>query len=74
MTVQKISISLPSDLVRFIEQYKNNQGCGSRSQVVETALLLLQERELAIAYQQANQEIDSDWDITVGDGLGDETW
>lgn len=45
-----------------------------RSQVIEVALQLLREQELEEAYREANQEVDSDWELTVADGLADETW
>jgi antitoxin ParD1/3/4 len=74
VATEKISISLSSSLVRFIETYKNTHQHKSRSQVIETALQLLQQQELEAAYREANQEIDSDWEVTVADGLADETW
>ncbi|MBO3460226.1 ribbon-helix-helix protein, CopG family [Aetokthonos hydrillicola Thurmond2011] len=74
MNVEKISISLPVFLVEFIENYKQNRGCKSRSQVIEEALELLRNRELEESYRQASAEIDSTWDITVADGLADEAW
>lgn len=74
MQVEKISVSLPKALVQFIEIYKATHQCKSRSQVIEMALQQLQEYELEQAYHEANQEIDPDWEITVADGLTDETW
>jgi metal-responsive CopG/Arc/MetJ family transcriptional regulator len=74
MQSQKISISLPSSLMGFIEHYKSVKGCKSRSQVIEYALILLQEQELEAAYRNASAEVEEDWDITVADGLADETW
>mgnify|MGYP005845012297 CR=1 FL=1 len=74
MQSQKISISLPAELMRFIEHYQTANKCKSRSRVIEKALILLQEQELELAYQQANIEVDTDWDITIADGLVDETW
>ncbi|CBN57371.1 MULTISPECIES: ribbon-helix-helix domain-containing protein [Kamptonema] len=71
---EKISISLPTSLVKFIETYKITKGCQSPSQVIEVALELLQNQELESAYRQASSEIDSAWDITIADGLTDETW
>lgn len=57
MQVDKISVSLPQQLVKFVEAYKDTHNCKSRSQVIELALHLLQEKELKIAYNQANEEI-----------------
>jgi antitoxin ParD1/3/4 len=74
MNAEKLSISLPPILVEFIEYYKLAKGCKSRSQVVEEALELLRSRELEDAYRQASAEVDSCWDVTIADGLADETW
>jgi antitoxin ParD1/3/4 len=74
MQSQKLSISLPTSLVQFIEHYKAIAGLQSRSVVIAEALKLLQERELEQAYRDASQEVDPAWDVTVGDGLTDETW
>jgi metal-responsive CopG/Arc/MetJ family transcriptional regulator len=74
MQSQKLSISLPSSLVTFVEHYKAIAGCQSRSMVIVEALQLLQERELEQAYRYASQEVDPLWDVTVKDGLTDETW
>ena len=74
MSTEKISSSLPASLVQFIENYKITKGCKSRSQVIELALDLLRYQELEQAYGEASAEIDADWELTVGDGLTDETW
>jgi metal-responsive CopG/Arc/MetJ family transcriptional regulator len=74
MQVEKISVSLPKTLIQFIEVYKTAHQCKSRSQVIEVALQQLQEHELEQAYHEANQEIDPDWELTIADGLADETW
>ena len=74
MKAEKLSISLPPSLVEFIENYKFNKGCKSRSQVIEEALELLRNRELEEAYPEASAEVDSDWNVTVADGLAHETW
>ena len=61
--------------MRFIEHYQVVKRCKSRSPVIEEALVLLQEKELEFAYQQASAEVDpADWDVTLADGLNDETW
>lgn len=74
MQTEKISISLPSPLVRFVENYKITKGCKSRSQVIELALDLLRYQDLEQAYREASTEIDEDWELTAGEGLADETW
>jgi metal-responsive CopG/Arc/MetJ family transcriptional regulator len=74
MQAEKLSISLPSSLVQFIENYKLIKGCKSRSQVIELAIELLRYQELEQAYREAAPEFNPEWDLTVGDGLIDETW
>jgi metal-responsive CopG/Arc/MetJ family transcriptional regulator len=74
MQVEKLSISLPASLVQFLESYKVSKGCKSRSQVIELALELLRYQELEEAYREAAAEFNPEWDVTLGDGLTDETW
>ena len=74
MQVEKMSISLSPSLAAFVESYRLSHNCKSHSQVIEKALQLLQDKELQQAYCEASAEVDEDWDITIGDGLTDETW
>lgn len=74
MQTEKISISLPISLMQFVENYKISKQCKSRSQVIELALDLLRNQELEQAYREASAENDPNWEITIGDGLTDETW
>ncbi|MFM7364358.1 MAG: type II toxin-antitoxin system ParD family antitoxin [Cuspidothrix sp.] len=69
MQTEKISISLPTSLMQFVENYKISKGCKSRSQVIELALDLLRNQELEQAYREASAENDPIWEITIGDGL-----
>jgi len=73
-SAQKISISLSDRLLRFVEQYKLEKGCKSRSQVIEEALTLLETAELETAYREASSETDPDWENVAADGLNDEAW
>ena len=72
--VEKLSISLSTQLFQFLETYKTAHQRKSRSQVIEEALLLLRERELEAAYSEAGREVDPDWEVTLMDGLTDEAW
>ena len=75
MHTQKISISLPENLYYFVERYQTEQHYKSRSQVITTALRLLQKLKLETCYRAANDEIDSTLENTAGDGIdADETW
>lgn len=44
----------------------------NRSAVIQYALELLRAQELAKAYQEANSEIDHDFDACSGDGIYEE--
>jgi Arc/MetJ-type ribon-helix-helix transcriptional regulator len=74
MYAEKLSVSLSSGLVGFIEQYRATYALKSRSQVIGAALELLRQRELETAYLAASQEVDADWEQTTADGLNHETW
>ena len=56
MPAEKLSISLPSDLMRFLERYQEDKNLRTKSQVVEEALQVLRDQELERAYQQAYQQ------------------
>ena len=76
MRTEKLSISLTPDLVALIDAYRAHHAIGSRSRVIEQALLRLREEELEGAYREASDEAygNRDLDNTISDGLGDETW
>ena len=74
----KVSVSIPDEDVRFLDDYAREQGLESRSAAVHRAVRLLRTAELAEAYQAAWEEWDSsgsaDWDRTTGDDVaGDAT-
>ncbi len=73
MSVAKLSVSLPGELVGFVENYRKKRRV-NRSQVFEEAVRLLRSRELETAYRQASAESDKVWDNTAADGLADEAW
>jgi antitoxin ParD1/3/4 len=75
MHTQKISISLPQEQYKFIEDYQLQHHYKTRSEVIKAALHLLQQVELESCYREANQEIDDDFEVTSLDGLDEnETW
>lgn len=75
MHTQKISISLPKPLYDFIGSYQEAYHCKSRSEVVDKALRLLQQKQLEGCYREANSEIDSNFEVTSFDGLdNNEMW
>lgn len=74
MQAQKITISIPQPLYDFVEAYQIDHQCKSRSDVFSAALILLQQKQLEEYYREANQELNDDFDVTLEDGLDDETW
>jgi antitoxin ParD1/3/4 len=70
---QKVSVSIERPLYRFIDDYQSKSH-KSRSEIINEAVKLLREHQLEVCYKEANSEIDNAFDITVGDGLEDETW
>ena len=70
----KLSVSLPSEDVEFLDHYAESRGYDSRSAVVHRAVRMLRSSELAEAYADAWTEWwDSGqgtaWDSTSADGL-----
>ncbi|MDP3560030.1 MAG: ribbon-helix-helix domain-containing protein [Legionellaceae bacterium] len=75
MNAQKLSISLPYEQCAFIDDYQAENHLKTRSEVIKAAIYLLQQSYLESCYREANQEINSDFDITTNDGLDEhETW
>jgi hypothetical protein len=69
----KLSVSIPSEDVEFIDRYAGEHGVDSRSGVVQRALSLLRSSDLGDAYAAAWDEWDSeggdDWDVALRDGI-----
>jgi Arc/MetJ-type ribon-helix-helix transcriptional regulator len=69
----KLSVSIPDNDVEFIDHYAGEHGLGTRSGVVQRALLLLRASELGDDYAAAWREWadagDELWDTTIADGL-----
>ena len=70
----KLSVSLPTEDVEFLDEYARTQGYDSRSAVVHRAVRLLRSTELGEAYADAWREWSDSgegdlWDSAVGDGL-----
>ena len=74
MQCKKVSISLPTEMMNFVDHYQKLTGCNSRSKVIAEAIELLKLRELEQAYREASLEYDPIWETTAMDGLNDETW
>ena len=69
--VERISVSLPTPLVRFLERYQVSHAVKTRSEVLERAVLLLRQENLIEEYRQSTLENDPAWDVTAGDGLNE---
>lgn len=73
-----MSVSLTEDDLRTLDQYARDQQLPSRSAAVQRAIALLRAPALEQAYAAAWDEWDSSpdaavWDVTTGDGLGNDT-
>jgi Arc/MetJ-type ribon-helix-helix transcriptional regulator len=71
----KVSVSLPSEDVDFLDGYALEQGLGSRSAAVHRAIRVLRTAELGGTYEAAWAEWtaaggDDAWESTSADGLG----
>ncbi|MFD2471650.1 ribbon-helix-helix domain-containing protein [Amycolatopsis silviterrae] len=70
----KVSVSLPEEDVRFLDDYAKEQGIESRSAALHQAVSSLRARRLMDAYEEAwtswgeSGEAEA-WDVVVGDGL-----
>lgn len=70
----KLSVSLPSEDVEFLDDYARRQGIESRSAVLHRAVRLLKGAGLGSAYEQAwdDWELTGEadlWEVTAADGL-----
>ena len=58
-----------------MEDYQVEQHNKTRSEAIREALYLLQKMQLEAYYQEANQELDDDFETTSLDGIEEnETW
>lgn len=70
----KLSVSLPDPQIDFVDHYQRVHGLSSRSEVLQVALRILQERALEEEYRAAGEEWQASedaalWDRVSGDGL-----
>lgn len=70
----KVSVSLPSDDIQFLDDYAQTQGLESRSAALHRAVRLLRVAELGPSYESAWDEFAHEddgalWEATSGDGL-----
>ena len=73
-TFEKLSVSLPKDLVDYLDGYRDAHEVASRSEVVARAVRALRNEELIASYKQAAQEsIDTLLEADVAWGLDPST-
>lgn len=71
----KVSVSLPGDDVRFLDEYAKEQGLDSRSAALHKAVRLLRAADLGSDYEGAWTEWTDGgddpelWEATADDGL-----
>ena len=70
----KLSVSLSSEDVEYLDAYAETQGLESRSATLQKAVRLLRASELGAAYEDAwsewaGSEDSNLWDAATGDGL-----
>jgi len=69
----KISMSLPSEDLTFLDAYVAENGLPSRSAALHRAVRLLRASGLGVAYEAAwsewREENEAVWDTTASDGL-----
>ena len=70
----KVSVSLPGEDVRFLDDYAKEQGLDSRSAALHRAVRLLRTAELGGTYEAAWDEWKAEgeaelWESTAGDGI-----
>ena len=70
----KLSVSLPSEDVEFLDEYARTQGYRSRSAVVHAAVRMLRSAGLGESYAEAWQEWSDSgecnaWAAVAGDGM-----
>ena len=59
-TTQRMTISLPSSLAHYLDEYQKSHGVGSRSEAMAHAIRALREQQLAEEYAALAQEHDPD--------------
>jgi len=72
----KVSVSLPSEDVEYLDAYAREQRLGSRSAALHKAVRLLRAAELGADYESAWEEWEAAgeaeaWERTASDGLRD---
>lgn len=70
----RVFVSLPKDLMAFVDEKVSSGVYATRSDVLIHAIDVMRQAELQKAYEMAFTDLDSVWDLAVADGIGDEQW
>lgn len=70
----KVSLSIPDEDVRFLDNFAREHGIASRSAAVQRSIAMLREAELGGQYEAAWEEWYASedaalWDSITGDGM-----
>lgn len=65
-----ITVTLPVDVVTFVDQRVLDGAYANRSDAISTALRIWRAREEELGYEKAFAELDPAWDAVAGDGIG----
>ncbi len=66
---QKVTVSLPAEILSYADQYKEAHSLTTRSEVLTLALKLLREKELEAGYRALAEEYAKNLDPLVDSGL-----
>lgn len=75
----KVSVSIPDNDLAYIESQVSSGRYPTRSAALHAAIKTLRTRDLEAQYAEAAREWHESgeqaaWEVTVADGLDDETW
>ncbi len=66
-TTQRVTVSLPHRLARYLDEYQKTHQIGSRSEAVVRAIQALREKQLAEEYAQMARDHDPLYDAVLDD-------
>ena len=65
-----ITVTLPEDLVSFVDQRVSDGTYLNRSEAISKAVRTWRTSQEELGYEKAFAELDSSWDSATGDGIG----
>lgn len=70
-STEKVSVSLPAEILRFAERYQKTHHLSSRSEVLVEAIKALRERELACGFDEWANDHESAADPLIDSGVSE---